>query len=95
MPKQRWVRVAGSGLVYIGPCMIHTVIFWPDTGGDYVDVYDGRDATSGKKFCRIESSVVVTWCFCFGVGLEFDEGIYVTDNDEGTETTIVFTPLEE
>ena len=94
MPKQRWVRVKGSDLVYIGPCTLHSIIFAPVTGADYVDIYDGRDATSGKKFCRIVSSAVISWCFCFGAGLEFDEGIYVTDIDEGTETTVVFTPLE-
>jgi len=94
MPEQRWVRVAGSGLVYNGPCKIDTIVFSPVTANDYVDIYDGLDATAGKKFCHIVSSVVVTWPFCFHSGLEFDVGIYVTDIDEGTETTIVFTPLE-
>jgi len=93
MPNRRWVRVAGSGLVYAGPCLVNSIIFWPTTAADYVDIYDGRDAASGKHFCRIESSVIVTWCFCFAQGVPFDVGIYVTDIDEGTETTIVFTPL--
>jgi hypothetical protein len=84
----------GSGKVWIGPCKISFIIFWPDTGADYVDIYDGRDATDGKKFCRIECAGVSTCGFCFDESVEFDEGIYVKDNDEGTETTVVFTPLE-
>ncbi len=93
MPDRRWVRVAGSGLVYSGPCLVNSVLFLPTTANDYVDVYDGRDATSGKRFCCIISSVVVSWCFCFAEGVPFDKGIYVKDIDGGTETTIVFTPL--
>lgn len=94
MPDRRWVKVAGSGVVYSGPCLVNSVIFSPTTANDYVDIYDGRDAASGKHFCRVISSVVVSWCFCFGLGVPFDVGVYLADIDEGTETTVVFTPLE-
>ena len=94
MPNQRWVRVRGSGQAWVGPCVISSIIFWPDSDADYADIYDGRDTTDGKKFCRIESSTSITWCFCFGEGVEFDEGVYIDDIDGGTETTIVLTPLE-
>ena len=94
MPEKSWVRVEGSGLAVEGPCILNAVIFEPVTGADWTDVYDGLDATAGKLFCHIVSSVVVTWPFCLGEGVPFDAGVYVNDIDGGTATTIIYTPLE-
>lgn len=93
MPGPRWVRIVGDGLVYSGPCLLHSVTFLPVTANDYADIYDGRDKTSGKKFARFISGVVVTWCICYAIGVPFDQGIYVDGFDEEVETTVVFTPL--
>lgn len=95
MPTRRWVVVKGDALVYIGPCLLHNVIFWPDAATDYVDIYDGRDTTSGKKFCRLEADVDRTRVLNLGQGVPFDVGLYVDGADTAVETTIVFTPLEE
>jgi len=64
------------------------------TANDYVDVYDGRDAISGKKFARFLSSVVVTWGICYTVGIPFDQGIYIDGIDADVAVTVVFTPLD-
>lgn len=95
MKPTRWVKVTGDGLAYSGPCLLMGLIFWPDANADYVDIYDGRDDTSGKKFCRIESSVQVTWPFCFATGVPFDVGIFIKAIDAAVETTVVFDPLDE
>lgn len=95
MPNRRWAVVKGDGLVYSGPCLLHNVVFWPDVATDYVDIYDGRDVTSGKKFCRLEADVDRTRHLSLGQGVPFDVGIYVDGFDTVVETTIVFTPLEE
>jgi len=92
--KTRWVRVVGDGLVYEGPCLVHSITLWPDADVDYAYVYDGHDAISGKLFCRLEASVSTTLHLGFGDGVPFDQGIYVDGVDAGVETTIVFTPLE-
>ena len=89
-----WVRIEGSGLAYQGRCLLYGILFWPDSDADHVDVYDGLDATSGKKFVRLETSTSITWCHCFSRPVEFSSGIYVKDIDEGTETTVLFEPLE-
>lgn len=95
MPEgSSWVRVKGDGVAVQGRCLLLGVLFWPDANADYVDVYDGLDATSGKKFCRFETSVSVTWCHCFAHGVEFATGIYVDGIDSAVETTIVFRPLD-
>jgi len=89
----RWTRVIGDSIVYQGPCLLLDVILWPDVATDYVDIYDGRDATSGKKFCRIEADVDKTRHLRFGQGVPFDVGIYVDGADSVVETTVVFEPL--
>ena len=94
MPNRRWVVVKGDGLVYLGPCLVHNIIFFPDVAEDRADIYDGRDATSGKKFCRIEADVDRTRHLNFGQGVPFDVGIYIDGTDTAVETTVVFTPLE-
>jgi len=87
-----WVRITGDGLVYDGPCIIKQVIFWPDADADHTDIYDGRDPTSGTKFCRIESATQNTRHISFGQGVPFGRGIYVDGIDAAVETTIAFTP---
>ncbi len=88
-----WLRVNGDDLVYDGPCLVHSIIVWPDADGDYADIYDGRDATSGVKFCRIECATQTTRHIGLGAGVEFGRGIYVDGIDAAVETTIVYTPL--
>jgi len=89
----RWTRVIGDGLVYEGPCLLKHLVFWPDADGDYADIYDGRDKTSGKKFMRIETSITLTWQIAFVDGVQFDTGIYVDGKDSAVEVTVVFEPL--
>ncbi len=88
-----WRRIAGDGLVYDGPCVVRHIIFWPDAAADYVDIYDGRDATSGDKFCRLEAETDQTRHLGLGQGVLFGRGIYVDGIDAAVETTICFVPL--
>lgn len=90
--EKHWVRIVGDGLVFEGACVIDGILFSPDAANDYVDVYDGHDTVSGKKFCRIKTSVVVTWHFRFPDGVHFDQGIYLDGIDNAVETTVEFTP---
>lgn len=95
MSDQRAVRVIGDGLAYTGPCLLTHVIMHPDAADDYADVYDGRDATMGKKFARIRSSSTNTRHVALGQGVRFDVGIYVDGYDAAVETTVVFVALAE
>lgn len=88
-----FVRIAGDGMIHDGPCIVKAVVFWPDADTDYVDVYDGRDTTSGKKFCRIETATQTTRSISFGSGVLFGKGIYVDGVDAAVETTVVYVPL--
>lgn len=90
-----WVLIKGSGLAVQGPCHVLGIVFWADANSDYADIYDGLDATSGKKFCRIESATQITWPFVFPVGVHFASGVYVAGIDSAVETTVVFRQLED
>jgi len=90
---QRAVRIVGDGLAFSGPCFVTHIIMWPDADADYADVYDGRDATSGKKFCRVERAAQNTAHISLGQGAYFDVGIYVDGKGSAVETTVVFIPL--
>jgi len=94
MPEQRWVRIAGDGLVYTGPCLLTHVIMDPDANQDYADIYDGRDATTGRKFCRVQASTRTTRHISLGPGARFDVGLYIDAKDSAVETTVLFIPVD-
>jgi len=94
MPARRWVRVTDDAVVYEGACLVHNIILTPARDEEYVDVYDGRDATAGKLFCRLATFREHTRTINLGSGTPFDVGIYVDLENLGDAVTIVFTPLE-
>lgn len=89
----RWTRVVGDGIAFLGPCTVYRVVVWPDSDGDYADIYDGRDATSGKKFCRVECAASTTRNMSLMPGAPFDVGVYVDGKDSAVETTVLIEPL--
>ena len=91
--RQRPVRIIGDGLAWQGPCLLTGIIFVPDANDDYVDVYDGRDATTGEKVCRVKTATKTTLHLYFGSGIYFDGGIYLDGYDAAVETTVLFTPV--
>lgn len=92
MKEQRWVRGAGDFLAYSGSCRLTHILVWPDGDGDYADIYDGRDATSGKKFLRVECGGQTTRHISLGQGVLFHVGLYVDGIDAVVETTVIFIP---
>ena len=93
MVGKTWRRIDGSGLAYWGRCLLTDVIFWANKDGYHVDVYDGRDATSGRLLCRLMVNIGETFHFEFGTGLAMDVGIYVDGTDTTIVTTVAFIPL--
>lgn len=94
MNQQRWTRIIGDGLAFSGPCLLTHIIFWPHASTQHTDIYDGRDTTSGKKFCRMDTQTQTTRHISLGPGVRFDAGIYVDTEHREDETTVVFIPLE-
>jgi len=89
-----YARVCGDGRAYQGAALVKGIVFLPEAANDYVDVYDGLDATSGELVCRIISAVVSTCNFAFADGVRFNHGVYLDGIDSAVETTVFFQPLE-
>lgn len=90
--KRRWVHITGDGQAYSGPCWLTHIIVWPHTSTQYVDIYDGRDITAGKKFCRIDCQTQTTRHISLGPGAHFDIGIYIDAQHAEDEATLIFIP---
>lgn len=88
-----WQRIVGDGRIYDGPCIVKAILFWGHTSSQYADIYDGRDATSGKKFCRIDAFQATTRPVNLGQGVLFSRGIYVDAEHREDETTVTFIPV--
>jgi len=89
-----YVRVIGDGRAYQGAAVVYEIVFVPISANDYVDVYDGLDATSGEKVFRIISSAATTLPVGFSDGVRFNHGIYLDGIDGEVETTVCFQPFE-
>lgn len=91
----RWTRINGDGLVYEGGCTLSHISFMAGDDNRYVDVYDGRDATSGKLFQRYKLLSEETTSVDFSTPVPFDRGIYIDAESSEEKTTVVFQPLSE
>lgn len=90
-----WRRIAGDELIYDGPCIVRTITVKPDANHDWADIYDGRDATTGTKYCRVSTANRTTGHLNLGTGVLFGKGIYVNGYDSKVETTVSFIPLDK
>ena len=88
-----WRWIAGDGLIYDGPCIVTNILFWPGGADEEVLVYDGRDATSGRLFCKVLVKNEESRSVALGNGVLFGSGIYVDAQNSDDETTITFIPL--
>jgi len=89
-----YVRKVGDGRVYQGAAIVHAIVLNPDAAADYVDVYDGLDATGGEKVLRIIAATATTTTVVFPAGVRFSRGVYLDAKDGAVETTVFFQPLE-
>lgn len=94
MSEIRWTRIVGDGLVYSGPCIVYGIVMVPDAGADYADIYDGRDTTTGRKFCRVVIATKTTHRLNFGQGIPFHMAIYVDGSDGAVATTLIYAPCD-
>jgi len=93
MEETRWVRQVGDGRVYEGPCVLFEIILQPVGNGESVDVYDGRDATSGKLLTTIVAATTTTTHLSLGQGIKCDLGIYLDVGQTASIVTFGFKSL--
>jgi hypothetical protein len=90
-----WTRITGSKMVCAGPCLLAHVVMSPDANRDYSDIYDGRDATSGKLVVRYRSGGVDTIRDNLNPPLLLSAGLYVKGYDDDVETCVHWAAITE
>ena len=87
-----WTIREDDGIVTTQPAWICCLILSVSASGDYVEVYEGRDTTSGRKFCTLKALENRSVAFPIGEPVYFDGGIYLAFSTTGSECTIVWAP---
>ena len=80
--------VSAKGLLLKGIVLLTSV-----TGGDIV-IYDGQDATSGRKICTFKGLANVSLPVSFGEGLRLERGLFIDVGSNVTEVLVFFDPFE-
>ena len=88
-------RLTANGVVTQHPAILCCVILTVVTTGDYVDVYSGRDATSGKKVHRLKALQGRSSTFSLTHGLFCGNGIYLQFEKTDSECTVFYCPVGE
>jgi hypothetical protein len=72
-------------------CCINVTV---ENNGDYIEVYDGRDATSGSKVVKIKCLENRAVNFNISHGVYCDRGLYVYASATDCEWSVFYHPIE-
>lgn len=89
-----WANVTADSTITRSPAYLCCVALSVGTNGDYVEIYEGRDASSGRKILKIKALANRSQAFNFRSPVRCDRGIFVAFSTTGSECTITFRPLE-
>ena len=89
-----WVCYNQSAIVTRQPSYLCCINFTAFTAGDTVMVYEGRDATSGRKITTVKGLLNRSVSFNFVSPLLCERGIYAAISNVKAEYTITFRPVE-
>lgn len=80
-----------SQVVYIGPCILVSVLISGDGAAGDCDVYDGTNSNEERK-CHLEVPSGESFQWSPGQGTDLDKGIYLAVNAATTFVTITWIP---
>jgi hypothetical protein len=90
-----FTQLTVSAAITTEKAYLHCVILTVTDSGDYVDVYEGRDASSGRKIFRLKALANRSVSFNFSKPLPCDRGIYVSFSTTDSEATVVWEAAGE
>ena len=94
MRTNRFVVITSDTLVYAkGLILKGFVLLCSALGGDIV-IYDGQDATSGRKVGTFKGLANASTPIDFGEGLRLERGLFVDVGSSVTEVLLYFDPWE-
>jgi hypothetical protein len=94
MKSNRWLCLDGSQIVYHKGLLLKGVVINCHASDGYSTLYDGLDATSGRKICRINGASKVSTQLDFGEGIRVERGLYVAFGDHTDQVIVYFDPFE-
>lgn len=83
-----------SRQIFIGPVLVFCVCIAGDGAQADCQVYDGS-STNGKLKVHLEALSGTTFQWNPGVGVHFDNGIYLAVKANTTKVTVTFMPLRK
>ena len=90
-----WMNVGADNQVREGPCLLAgLVVLASVTGGD-VTLYEGNDASSGRKIGKFEGVANVSNPIMFSPPLPLQRGLFVDVGSNITEVAVLFKPVHE
>ena len=93
--KIGFTRLTDSSIVTTHPAYLCCTIVSVVTAGDYIDVYEGHDASSGRKIFRLEALQNRSVSFNFTHPVFCERGIYVEFSTTGNEATVVWIAADD
>jgi hypothetical protein len=88
-----FLNFTGDTVVCDRPCLLNGALLLVSTTGGDVTLYEGQDATSGRKIAKIEGYAGVTRVVTFPHAPFCARGLFADVGSNVTECTVFFTPL--
>lgn len=83
-----------TGLIHIGPAIVHAVLLAADAANEDAQVFDSTNANAGETF-HIEALSGTTFGWSSPAGVLFHKGIYVVVKDTGAHLMIEYHPIKK
>jgi len=94
MKSNRFLCLDTSQIVYHKGLLLKGVVINCHASDGYSTLYDGLDATSGRKIGRINGQSKVSTPIDFGEGIRIERGLYVAFGDHTDQVIVYFDPFE-
>ena len=90
-----WTNVTGDTLITTSPGYLNGVVVLASVAGGDVTVYDGRDATNGRKVGTFKGAANISRPIIFTPSLLCENGVYVDVGSNITEALVLWCPFSE
>lgn len=88
-----FLNITGDTVVTNKPCLLNAVLVHPSSDGGDITLYEGQDATSGRKLATLHGWATDLNFIDFSHAPFLARGLYVDVGSNITEVCIFFTVL--
>lgn len=95
MTISSFANITATTLINEGQSLLHSVIILASAAGGDLTVYEGLDASSGRKVATVKGAANVSSQIRFSPPLLLARGLLVVIGSSITEATITWSPAAE